>query len=45
MEHSEVLHNIESTKNKILKADPNLEGRITIHWVIGKKEIIPYYKL
>lgn len=43
-ELSEIFHNIESAKNKMLGGDSNLERSIKIHQ--GKEKLpIPYHKL
>lgn len=40
----EMFHNIESSKNKVLEADPNLQRSMTIHHGIEKMST-PYCKL
>lgn len=42
-ELSKIFHNIESAKNKMLEAYPNLERSMTIHQGI-EKILIPYHK-
>lgn len=43
-ELSEIFHNTESTKDKMLRAGPNLERNTTVHQGTGKK-LTQYCKL